>query len=109
MAYELTTHFSFDDGETEHDIVVTFDYTRGYPEQGPSYSSGGEPACAPEVDYGDITVDGIPATTAQADAIMNSDRIYEKCCEWAQDDIEDGRERAAEARADARRDAKWDD
>ena len=85
MAYELTTTFSFD-GENDHDIVVTFDYTPPRRERGPTYDCGGEPAEPAGIEYGDITVDGIPATSAQADAVMESDSIYEACCEWAQDE-----------------------
>lgn len=103
MAYELTTVFSFD-GENEHDIVVTFDYTPGQREIGPSMNDPGSPAEPPEIEYGDITVDGIPATSTQSDQIIESDSIWQKCIDWAQDDEEDRRADATDARADARRD-----
>lgn len=32
------------------DVEVDYTYTPGYPEQGPSYASGGEPACLPEIE-----------------------------------------------------------
>jgi hypothetical protein len=103
MAYELSTVYSFD-GENEHDIVVTFDYAPGQRETGPSYASGGEPGCPAEIEYGDITVDGIPATRNQADQIMESHSIWQKCLDWVRDDDYDRAAYAADARADARRD-----
>lgn len=32
------------------EVEITFGYTAGYPETGPSYSSGGEPACPDEIE-----------------------------------------------------------
>lgn len=31
-------------------VAVTFDFTPGYPETGPTYDCGGEPAVGPEID-----------------------------------------------------------
>lgn len=36
--------------DKEYDVEIEYTYTPGYPEQGPSWESGGEPASAPEVE-----------------------------------------------------------
>ena len=38
------------------DLQVDYNLTEGRPEQGPTYSSGGEPAEGPEVEFGNVKV-----------------------------------------------------
>lgn len=60
-----------DPEETERaypEVEIEFSFTAGYPETGPSYSSGGEPAAADEIEAMKVTVingDGIGMTDSQ--------------------------------------------
>lgn len=40
----------------ERDVQIGFFYSKGYPEQGPSYSSGGEPAQPAEIEIDTVSV-----------------------------------------------------
>lgn len=46
------------DDDTEREYVVTYTFSPGRPEQGPSYASGGEPAEPPEVELLEIEGEG---------------------------------------------------
>jgi hypothetical protein len=57
--------------EDENEVVVYYTYHPGYPQLGPTYSCGGEPAEPPEVEIVKVvTVDGvvIEPTGAELDA-----------------------------------------
>jgi hypothetical protein len=62
------THNRHDEDETE--VVVYYTYHPGYPQRGPTYACGGEPAEPPEVEIMKATVDGvvIEPTGAELDA-----------------------------------------
>lgn len=62
-------------------IEIEFSYTPGYPEQGPSYDSGGEPGAGAEIDF-------ISATIRDGDG-DGLDPSQEQINDWARTWIED--------------------
>ena len=102
----------------EAEYVITYNYTPGCPETGPSYASGGEPATGPEVEFVSITPDagdhGAFSDMAQAgledwakDWLAGDG--YDQAIENALDDLQREEEEAADAAADARADALRED
>ena len=79
MIYTQTVFVDIDGTE----IVCQVDYTYipGSPECGPSYSSGGEPAGSPEVEFDEVRLCGpgtstMPAPDWFANAVINSEKVY---------------------------------
>lgn len=71
MAHEtqrMNRNANYDSNESE--IIVHFKYMPGYPVRGPSYSSGGEPACDPEIEILQILQAGIDVTDNLSDTEM---------------------------------------
>ncbi len=66
------------DGENDLELVIVYNYTRGYPEQGPTYSCGGEPAQPPDCEVISVTVNGEPADDATTDWVQCNDRLWQK-------------------------------
>ena len=97
------TH-SFDGGDNDYDLVITYTYTPGSPPTGPSYSSGsgGDPEEYPEIDVLTITVDGIKAGPQQWDDVIESERLYNEMSAHAADCIADEQAAAEEYRNELR-------
>lgn len=88
------------------EVEITFGYLAGYPETGPSYSSGGEPAAPDEIEVHSITV-------VSAEGIeMPPEWWREKAQDWlddkgydaARDKVRDDEESRAADWADMARD-----
>lgn len=101
--HSITTEWTIGEGEQERDVIldIYFDFTAGYPETGPTYSSGGEPGEGPTVELNRVRcteVDGSKRDLADAEikAAFKSGRLYQKCIDAAIDDD-------AQSRAEARR------
>ena len=97
----------------EIDVKVEYDFTPGRPEQGPSYSSGGEPAEPPEIEVVNVwAVDGdgkwlfsLPAPSADLlRRLLNDEEYQERLFDFAADAMAEMADEAAERRADLRRD-----
>lgn len=91
VKYYLNTTHSFD-GENDVDLLITFSYSPGSPERGPTWSCGGEPAEDPEVDFLDIVVDGRKATDDEFAQAQESNSLWEKCVKHAEDARQKGRD-----------------
>ena len=84
---------SLEDFETAYPkIEIEFSYLPGYPAQGPSYYSGGEPAAGAEVGFISATMvdpgDLYDATQSQIDDMardyLDSDHGYNQACRVAE-------------------------
>ena len=64
----------------ECEYVVTYNYTPGQPETGPSYSCGGTPAEPPEVEAVDINL---------AVGDFDTDREKNEALDWANEYLQD--------------------
>lgn len=110
MPKTLKHETTFQIGEASVLLKVAFSFIPGYPETGPSYASGGEPACPAEVDILSLewsldnpitktvqwhTIDG-----ALFDLIASDDELYSELCQAAADNDADERDAAAEDRYD---------
>lgn len=91
MSYTLEITHSFD-GENDVELVIEYNYSCGYPQRGPSYDSGGEPEEYPEVDTLAVMVDGREATNDEFCMVQESDRLYQKCVDNAEDYRQKGRD-----------------
>lgn len=97
-------------GDWDVDYVITFDYVRGAPAQGPSYSSGGQPADPAEISFVSITPDagdhGAFSDMAQSGledwAQLWLDDHYDECIELAEQDNQPDPDDARDARIDDR-------
>lgn len=76
------------------EVEIEFGYTPGYPETGPSYASGGEPAAPDEIEVHSVKVikdEGVDMPPEwwreQAQAWLD-DRGYDLACEEARSDNE---------------------
>jgi hypothetical protein len=49
-----TAHSLADPEAPETELRIHFTFTPGYPEQGPSYASGGEPATSHEIEFASV-------------------------------------------------------
>lgn len=102
----------------EVDCEIVFSFTRGAPEQGPSYASGGQPADPHEIEFVKVTqlVGGkpVPYTGAYSDLQQQSldslatswlatEAGQSAACEQVYDDDSSAREYAEELRAEMRR------
>lgn len=88
------------------EVEIGFTFLKGSPAQGPSYSSGGEPA-----DPDEVELVYVKATGNTLDDVMRcildrwaedylADEGFSEACEQAASDYEAGREFAADLRAD---------
>lgn len=59
MSHKITIPLEI--GNTEISLDVSYDYQRGQPATGPTYSSGGEPGYGPEVEINSIKIGDEPA------------------------------------------------
>lgn len=84
MTYTLETAYCLD-GSNDVDLVIGYNYSKGYPERGPYYSSGGEPSEPPDVEVLTVMVDGRPATDVEFDAVVTSDRLWQQMVDNAVD------------------------
>lgn len=121
-----TVEGSFSGAEGGPEYRVHFEVTHpGYPEQGPSYASGGQPAEGPEWEIVQIDAEEwapgskesrwLPIEQThqkyQIDAIYGwaeSLDLSDECVEALADEREYYEEQRAESRADARAEAKWE-
>ncbi len=90
----IETEWTIGDDENEHDVIldIFFDFTRGYPETGPTYFSGGEPSEPDSVELNRVICtepDGSKRdmTDAEIKAAFKSGRLYQKCIDAARDDL----------------------
>lgn len=72
------------DGENDVKLEITYKYTPGQREIGPTYSCGGQPAEGPDIEILTLTVDGRPATDAEMDQAVCCDRLWNKMREEAE-------------------------
>lgn len=102
----------------EAEYVITYNFTPGCPETGPSYASGGEPATGPEVEFVSITPDAGDhgAFTDMAQAGLDDwakDWLagdgYDQAIENALDDLQGQEDDAAERRAEQRAEDRRED
>jgi hypothetical protein len=89
-------------------FTVECSVTPGQPERGPSYSSGGEPAEAPEVDVLRV-LDDTGKERPDLIALVEADfeRIEEQAIEDAEDSHLAAYEDACERRAEEAREERW--
>lgn len=114
MSRKLTHETTFQIGETSVLLKVEFSFTPGSPATGPSYASGGEPACPAEVDIHSLAwgrEKAAPAVWheiegALFDLISADDELYGELCQAAADDDADARESAAERRYEQQREER---
>jgi hypothetical protein len=113
MSSNHTHETTFQIGDQSILLKVGFSYTGGYPATGPSYASGGEPACGPEVDIYSLewSYDS-PATNTVAwkiidgdlfHLIADDDALYNDLCDAAEGEFEAAKEEAAERRYEMQR------
>lgn len=116
MTRTLTHETTFQIGENSVLLKVVFDFVPYQPETGPSYASGGEPACPAEVDIHSLewSLDNPITKTVQwhqiegplFDLILGDDELYGELCQAAADNDADAREAAAEARYERQREER---
>lgn len=85
-SHTLETTFEFDE-EIESHIKLTYFYTPATRQRAASYSNGGEPPAAPEVETIALEVDGKPATNDQFDDAQTSDSLWDKMIEHAEKNL----------------------
>lgn len=93
-------------------IRVDFTFTKGSPEQGPTWSCGGQPAEPAEIEITRAVIlgddeDAVGELFARHFEALN-ESAYTELCGAAQGDIQDNIDAAAEARADLRREDRAD-
>jgi hypothetical protein len=101
MKLTYKTAHSFD-GENDHDLIITYEYTPPSPARGPTYSCAGEPAEYTEVEVISMLIDGVPATHDQLSEVDECERLYEEMEIHGADCIADERAAAAEYRNELR-------
>ena len=72
-------------------LDVTYSYTSGTPEQGPSYASGGEPATGPEIEITGMAVKGQEVPQWFFDAVLDGERVMDWLTEHHDGDDEGDR------------------
>lgn len=75
------------DASVEIDCEYVFTYSPGYPEQGPTYDCGGEPAEGPEIEVIGVKLSRQDPVTKQITQL--------ECPEWLSELIADGADRVA--------------
>lgn len=98
--YTVDTFYCFD-GETEEDIQVTFDYIKGFA------GDMTDPPHGDEIDILSARRNACPTEEldpTEWNAVVEDERIREKCIEHAREEILDDLSAAEEARNDARED-----
>lgn len=89
-------------------MTLAFTYTPGEPERGPSYASGGEPACPAEIEIDSIVLSPTPpdGLSGAILALCRKDEgLIDSLIETAEEDAAAERDEAAEYRAEMRREA----
>jgi hypothetical protein len=89
--YSQQVPVSIDDIEIMLD--VTYSYSPGAPEQGPSYASGGQPAEAAEIEITSIKVKGTEVPLWFWAAVIAGDTVHEWLSEHHDGDEDDGSDR----------------
>jgi hypothetical protein len=91
-------------------FTVECSVSPGQPERGPSYSSGGEPAEAPEVEVLRVIDEATGKERPDLIALVEADfdRIEEQAIENAEDSHVAAYEDACERRAEERREREWE-
>ena len=72
------------DGDNDVELDITYTFTPGQPERGPTYSCAGEPAVEPDIEILTLTVDGRPATGDELDQAICCERLWHKMREEAE-------------------------
>jgi hypothetical protein len=87
MSRNNTLEIPFDIGSAEVTLSIEYDFIRGYPATGPSYSCGGEPAEPPEVCINKIEwrerascTEWNKASGALFDLIASDNLLYDQIC-----------------------------
>lgn len=111
----LTHTMTVQIADAEVAVEMSFTCSPSIPERGPTYSSGGEPACAGEIEIASavalIEVGKMPGAKQQRhdlpawmiDILHNDEGVIEALAQAAQEEIDDAESYAAEMRADMRR------
>lgn len=102
------TIYLHDGAETDFDLVIGFSFTPGKPDRGPSYASGGEPACPPEAEIDSVRtfrkgVEHLALAHTVRKLVEADEAIMESLIETAQEDARNARDHHAELDADERR------
>ena len=105
MTQEFT--YTTEIGPYDDEVEITYSYSPGRPEQGPSYACGGEPAEGPEIEIIGVTHGGKPSGIhydfVYRELYADDQRLFEFLDENARESWQSRKEAAAEARFEDRR------
>lgn len=80
------------DGDNDVELEITYTYTPGQRERGPTYFCAGEPAVEPEVEVLSVIVkpeyaDAHNATEDEFDMVVCCERLWQKLCDHAESNL----------------------
>lgn len=91
MARGYSQQFPVSIDDIEIMLDITYSYSPGCPEQGPSYASGGQPAEAAEIWITGMAVKGVEVPAWFFDAVIEGERVMDWIREHHDGDGDDDR------------------